>query len=53
MPRVNRTRYRGVFAPHHRLREQVAAAKRGRHGASPAKKSMPAHDLSMSLKCNA
>ena len=31
-PRVNLTRYHGVFAPNHRLREQVTPAKRGRRG---------------------
>ena len=29
-PRVNLTRYHGVFAPNHRLREQVTPARRGR-----------------------
>ena len=34
-PRVNLTRYHGVFAPNHHLREQVTPARRGRrHGKS-------------------
>ena len=32
-PRVNLTRYHGVFAPNHRLRVQVTPAKRGRRDA--------------------
>jgi len=32
-PRVNLTRYHGVFAPNHRLREQVTPARRGRRKA--------------------
>ncbi|MGD9729112.1 MAG: hypothetical protein AB7V39_22405, partial [Nitrospiraceae bacterium] len=32
-PRVNLTRYHGVLAPNHRLREQVTPARRGRRGA--------------------
>ena len=32
-PRVNLTRYPGVFAPNHRLGEQVTSARRGRHQA--------------------
>ena len=31
-PQVNLTPYHGVFAPNHRLREQVTPAKHGRHG---------------------
>ena len=31
--RVKLTRYHGVFAPNHRLREQVTPARRGRHQA--------------------
>ena len=46
-PRVNLTRYHGVFAPHHRWREQVTPAKRGRRGASPADEPAPAHHLGM------
>ena len=33
-PRVNLTRYHGVFAPNHRLREQVTPAHRGRRPAT-------------------
>ena len=40
-PRVNLTRYHGVFAPNHRLREQVTPARRGRHTAETANE--PAH----------
>ena len=35
-PRVNLTRYHGVFAPNHRLREQVTPARRGRRKAETA-----------------
>ena len=35
-PRVNLTRYHGVFAPNHRLREQVTPARRGRRQAETA-----------------
>ena len=44
-PRVNLTRYHGVFAPNHRLREQVTPAKRGRRGAQTANE--PARHVSM------
>ncbi len=33
-PRVNLTRYHGVFAPNHHLREQVTPARRGRRQAT-------------------
>jgi Putative transposase len=46
-PRVNLTRYHGVFAPNHRLREQVTPAKRGRRDAAPADEPMPAPHVSM------
>ena len=45
-PRVNLTRYHGVFAPNHRLREQVTPAKRGRH-AAPADEPAPARHVAM------
>ena len=35
-PRVNLTRYHGVFAPNHPLREQVTPAHRGRRQAARA-----------------
>ena len=35
-PRVNLTRYHGVFAPNHRLREQITPARRGRRKAETA-----------------
>ena len=46
-PRVNLTRYHGVFAPHHRLREQVTLARRGRRKAETANESAPARQVSM------
>ena len=46
-PRVNLTRYHGVFAPNHRLREQVTPAKRGRRDAAPADAPAPARHVSM------
>ena len=39
--------YHGVFAPDHRLREQVTPAKRGRRGAETANEPTPAVHLSM------
>ena len=51
-PRVNLTRYHGVFAPNHRLREQVTLAKRGRRDAAPADEPAPAPYVAMSLKHN-
>ena len=43
-PRVNLTRYHGVFAPHHHLREQVAPARRGRrHAVSAAERPADGH----------
>ena len=40
-PRVNLTRYHGVFAPNHRLREQVTPARRGRRDAEVAEEVAP------------
>ena len=46
-PRVNLTRYHGVFAPNHRLREQVTPARRGRRKAETANEPAPARHVSM------
>ena len=46
-PRVNLTRYHGVFAPNHRLREQVTPARRGRRGAETSDEPAPARHVSM------
>ena len=46
-PRVNLTRYHGVFAPNQRLREQVTPAKRGQRDAAPADEPAPARHVSM------
>ena len=46
-PRVNLTRYHGVFAPNHRLREQVTPAKRGRRKAQTPDEPGPARHVSM------
>ena len=46
-PRVNLTRYHGVFAPNHRLREQVTPAKRGRRDAAPADEPASARHVAM------
>jgi hypothetical protein len=46
-PRVNLTRNHGVFAPNHRLREQVTPARRGRHQAEIANEPAPARHVSM------
>ncbi len=46
-PRVNLTRYHGVFAPSHRLREQVTPAKRGLCLAETANEPAPARHESM------
>lgn len=46
-PRVNLTRYHGVFAPNHRLREQVTPARRGRRGAESPDEPAPAPHVSM------
>ena len=46
-PRVNLTRYHGVFAPNHRLREQVTPAKRGRRDAETTNEPTPAPHVSM------
>ena len=51
-PRVNLTRYHGVFAPNHRLREHVTPTRRGRHGAETTDEPAPARHVSMSLKRN-
>ena len=46
-PRVNLTRYHGVFAPNHRLREQVTPAKRGRRKTEVTGDPPPARHVSM------
>lgn len=46
-PRVNLTRYHGVFAPNHRLGEQVTPAKRGRRKAQIPDEPAPARHVSM------
>ena len=46
-PRVNLTRYHGVYAPNHRLREPVTPARRGRRDAGPADEAAPARQVSM------
>ena len=46
-PRVNLTRYHGVFAPNHRLREQVTPAKRGRRKTKATGDPPPARHVSM------
>ena len=46
-PRVNLTRYHGVFAPNHRLREQVTPARRGRRKAQTPDEPAPARHVSM------
>ena len=46
-PRVNLTRYHGVLAPNHRLREQVTPPRRGRRGAGTANEPTPAAHISM------
>ena len=51
-PRVNLTRYHGVFAPNHGLREQVTPARRGRRTAQTANEPAPARQVSMSVKRN-
>ena len=52
-PRVNLTRYHGVFAPNHPLREQVTPAYRGRRQAARAEEPPANRHASMSLKRNA
>ena len=47
-PRVNLTRYHGVFAPNHRLRKQVTPAKRGRRDGETAEEATPAPHVAMS-----
>ena len=49
-PRVNLTRYHGVFAPNHRLREQVTPACRGRRDAALADEPAPARHVSMTWR---
>jgi hypothetical protein len=46
-PRVNLTRFHGVFAPHSRWRAQVTPARRGRRGGAPVHTGRRArlHDL--------
>ena len=51
-PRVNLTRYHGVFAPNHRRREHVTPARRGRRPAATTDEPAPARHVSMSLKRN-
>ena len=46
-PRVNLTRNHGVFAPYHRLREQVTPARRGRRKIAAAGDPPPARHVSM------
>ena len=46
-PRANLTRYHGVFAPNHRLREQVRPARRGRRKAQTTDEPAPARHVSM------
>ena len=45
--RVNLTRYRGVFAPNYRRREQVTPARRGRRKAETANEPALARHVSM------
>ena len=46
-PRVNLTRNHGVFAPNHRLREQVTPARRGRRKTEATGDPPPARHVSM------
>ena len=46
-PRVNLTRYHGVFAPNHRGQKQVTPARRGRCKARTANDPAPARHVSM------
>ena len=46
-PRVNLTRYHGVFAPNHRLRQQATPARRGRRKTEAAGDPPPARHVSM------
>ena len=46
-PRVNLTRYHGVFAPNHRLREQVTPGNRGRRKTEAAGEPPPARHVWM------
>ena len=45
--RVNLTRYHGVFAPNHRLREQVTPARRGRRKTETVNEPAPTPHVSM------
>ena len=51
-PRVNLTRYHGVFAPNHPLRDQVTPARRGQRKAETANEPAPAPHVAMSVKRN-
>ena len=51
-PRVNLTRYDGVFAPNHRLHEQVTPARRGRRKTGTTDEPAPVRHISMSHKRN-
>jgi hypothetical protein len=46
-PRVNLTRFHGIFAPNHRLRAQIVPGKRGRGAGQAAgeKAPLPRHDM--------
>ena len=46
-PRVNLTRYHGVFAPNHRLREQITPARRGRRKTETIDEPAPARHVAM------
>ena len=46
-PRVNLTRYHGVFAPNHRLREQITPSRRGQRHPDTTDAPAPARHLSM------
>ena len=46
-PRVNLTRYHGVFAPNHRWREQVTLARHGRSKTQSSDEPAPARHVAM------
>ena len=46
-PRVNLTRYHGVFAPNHRLRVQITPARRGQRKSETTDEPVPARHVSM------
>ena len=46
-PRVNLTRFHGVFAPNSRLRKQVTPAQRGRHAATQVPKTASERQAAM------